>query len=89
MITVGDGKSLNNELDVVEGMQFDAATCRPTTPSTTRKQVALLDSPFVLLFDKKISVSATCCPPEAVAKAGRPLLIIAEGRRAKPWRPWW
>ncbi|MBS0392649.1 MAG: chaperonin GroEL [Comamonadaceae bacterium] len=79
VITVEDGKSLNNELDVVEGMQFDRGYLSPYFINNPEKQVALLDNPFVLLFDKKISNIRDLLPTlEAVAKAGRPLLIIAE-----------
>jgi chaperonin GroEL len=79
VITVEDGKSLNNELDVVEGMQFDRGYLSPYFINNPDKQVAVLDNPFVLLFDKKISNIRDLLPVlEQVAKAGRPLLIIAE-----------
>jgi chaperonin GroEL len=79
VITVEDGKSLANELDVVEGMQFDRGYLSPYFINNPEKQAALLDNPFVLLFDKKISNIRDLLPTlEAVAKAGRPLLIIAE-----------
>ena len=79
VITVEDGKSLNNELDVVEGMQFDRGYLSPYFINNPDKQIALLDNPFVLLFDKKISNIRDLLPVlEQVAKAGRPLLIIAE-----------
>ncbi len=79
VITVEEGKSLANELDVVEGMQFDRGYLSPYFINNPEKQVALLDNPFVLLFDKKISNIRDLLPTlEAVAKAGRPLLIIAE-----------
>ena len=79
VITVEDGKSLANELDVVEGMQFDRGYLSPYFINNPDKQVALLDNPFVLLFDKKISNIRDLLPTlEQVAKAGRPLLIIAE-----------
>ncbi|MCG2603621.1 MAG: chaperonin GroEL [Achromobacter sp.] len=79
VITVEDGKSLENELDVVEGMQFDRGYLSPYFINSPEKQAALLDNPFVLLFDKKISNIRDLLPTlEAVAKAGRPLLIIAE-----------
>src|SRR6516225_6328209 len=78
-IIVEDGKSLANELDVVEGMQFDRGYLSPYFINNPEKQVALLDNPFVLLFDKKISNIRDLLPTlEQVAKAGRPLLIIAE-----------
>ncbi|MBB1161916.1 chaperonin GroEL [Aquariibacter albus] len=79
VITVEDGKSLNNELDVVEGMQFDRGYLSPYFINNPEKQAAILDNPFVLLFDKKISNIRDLLPTlEQVAKAGRPLLIIAE-----------
>ena len=79
VITVEDGKSLQNELDVVEGMQFDRGYLSPYFINNPEKQSAILDNPFVLLFDKKISNIRDLLPVlEAVAKAGRPLLIIAE-----------
>ncbi|QEL64103.1 chaperonin GroEL [Oryzomicrobium terrae] len=79
VITVEDGKSLDNELDVVEGMQFDRGYLSPYFINNPDKQIAALDNPFVLLFDKKISNIRDLLPVlEQVAKAGRPLLIIAE-----------
>ena len=79
VITVEDGKSLNNELDVVEGMQFDRGYLSPYFINNPDKQIAILDNPYVLLFDKKISNIRDLLPVlEQVAKAGRPLLIIAE-----------
>jgi chaperonin GroEL len=79
VITVEDGKSLNNELDVVEGMQFDRGYLSPYFINSQEKQAAILDNPFVLLYDKKISNIRDLLPTlEQVAKAGRPLLIIAE-----------
>ncbi|GAB2705964.1 MULTISPECIES: chaperonin GroEL [Comamonas] len=79
VITVEEGKSLDNELDVVEGMQFDRGYLSPYFINNPEKQAAILDNPFVLLFDKKISNIRDLLPTlEAVAKAGRPLLIIAE-----------
>ena len=79
VITVEDGKSLQNELDVVEGMQFDRGYLSPYFINNQDKQVVELDNPFVLLFDKKISNIRDMIPVlEAVAKAGKPLLIVAE-----------
>ena len=79
VITVEDGKSLQNELDVVEGMQFDRGYLSPYFINNPDKQVAILENPFVLLFDKKISNIRDLLPVlEQVAKASRPLLIIAE-----------
>lgn len=79
VITVEDGKSLANELDVVEGMQFDRGYLSPYFINNTDKQQAILENPYVLLFDKKISNIRDLLPVlEQVAKASRPLLIIAE-----------
>ncbi len=79
VITVEDGKSLNNELDVVEGLQFDRGYLSPYFINNADKQIAALDDPFILLFDKKISSIRDLLPIlEQVAKANRPLLIIAE-----------
>lgn len=79
VITVEDGKSLEDELDVVEGMQFDRGYLSPYFINNPEKQVVQLDNPFVLLFDKKISNIRDLLPVlEQVAKAGRPLLIVAE-----------
>ncbi|MFZ3028436.1 chaperonin GroEL [Rhodoferax sp.] len=79
VITVEDGKSLQNELDVVEGMQFDRGYLSPYFINNPEKQAALLDNPFVLLYDKKISNIRDLLPTlEQVAKSGRPLLIVAE-----------
>ncbi|QCP50788.1 chaperonin GroEL [Trinickia violacea] len=79
VITVEDGKSLSDELDVVEGMQFDRGYLSPYFINNPEKQVAVLENPFVLLHDKKVSNIRDLLPVlEQVAKAGRPLLIIAE-----------
>lgn len=79
VITVEDGSGLQNELDVVEGMQFDRGYLSPYFINNPDRQIALLDNPFVLLFEKKISNIRDLLPAlEQVAKAGRPLLIIAE-----------
>ena len=79
VITVEDGKSLANELDVVEGMQFDRGYLSPYFITEHDKQLAALENPFVLLYDKKISSIRDLLPIlEQTAKAGRPLLIIAE-----------
>src|SRR5213082_208446 len=79
VITVEDGKSLESELEVVEGMQFDRGYLSPYFINNPEKQSAILDNPFVLLYDKKISSIRDLLPIlEQVAKAGRPLLVIAE-----------
>jgi chaperonin GroEL len=79
VITVEDGSGLSNELDVVEGMQFDRGYLSPYFINNAERQIALMDNPFVLLHDKKISNIRDLLPTlEQVAKSGRPLLIIAE-----------
>jgi len=79
VITVEDGKSLDNELEVVEGMQFDRGYLSPYFINNPEKQSAILENPFVLLFDKKITNIRDLLPTlEQVAKAGKPLLIVAE-----------
>src|SRR6201989_111252 len=79
VITVEDGKGLENELDLVEGMQFDRGYISPYFINNPDKQVAILDDPFILLHDKKISNIRDLLPVlEQVDKAGRPLLIVAE-----------
>ncbi len=79
VITVEDGSGLNNELEVVEGMQFDRGYLSPYFINSAEKQMAVLENPFVLLHDKKVSNIRELLPVlEQVAKAGRPLLIIAE-----------
>ncbi|HUO44067.1 MAG TPA: chaperonin GroEL [Burkholderiales bacterium] len=79
VITVEDGSGLQNELEVVEGMQFDRGYLSPYFINNGDKQLAVLESPYVLLHDKKISNIRDLLPVlEQVAKAGKPLLIIAE-----------
>jgi chaperonin GroEL len=79
VITVEDGSGLNNELEVVEGMQFDRGYLSPYFINTPDRQMCILENPYVLLYDKKISNIRDLLPVlEQVAKAGRPLLIVAE-----------
>ena len=79
VITVEDGKSLKNELEVVEGMQFDRGYLSPYFINQPEKQAAVLENPFILLHDKKITNIRELLPVlEQVAKAARPLVIIAE-----------
>jgi chaperonin GroEL len=79
VITVEEGKSLHNELDVVEGMQFDRGYLSPYFINNQQSQKAELEDPYILLHDKKISNVRDLLPVlEAVAKAGKPLLIVAE-----------
>ena len=79
VITVEEGQSLENELEVVEGMQFDRGYLSPYFANKQDTMIADLESPMILLHDKKITNIRDLLPTlEAVAKAGRPLLIIAE-----------
>jgi chaperonin GroEL len=79
VITVEDGKGLENELELVEGMQFDRGYISPYFINNPDKQVAILEDPFILLHDKKVSNIRDLRPLiEQVAKSGKPLLIVAE-----------
>ena len=79
VITVEEAKGISDELDVVEGMQFDRGYLSPYFVTNTEKMIAELENPFVLLYDKKISSLKEMLPIlEAVNQTGRPLLIIAE-----------
>jgi chaperonin GroEL len=79
VITVEDGKGLQDNLEVVEGMQFDRGYLSPYFINVPDKQAVVLDEPYILLTDKKISNIRELLPVlEAVAKTGKPLLIIAE-----------
>ncbi|HHC72648.1 MAG TPA: chaperonin GroEL [Thiotrichales bacterium] len=79
VITVEEGSGLENELDVVEGMQFDRGYLSPYFVNNQQNMSVELDDPLILLFDKKISNIRDLLPVlEGVAKAGKPLLIIAE-----------
>jgi chaperonin GroEL len=79
VITVEEGSGLKNELDTVEGMQFDRGYLSPYFVNNQQTMKAELETPFILLYDKKISNVRELLPVlEAVAKAGKPLLIVAE-----------
>jgi chaperonin GroEL len=79
VITIEDGRSLQNELEVVGGMQFDRGYLSPYFINNPDKQIVVLDEPYILLYDKKISNVQELLPLlEQVAKSGHPLLIIAE-----------
>jgi len=79
VITVEDGSGLQNELEVVEGMQFDRGYLSPYFINNAEKQSAVLEEPYVLLCDRKISSINELLPVlEEVAKTGKPLLVIAE-----------
>jgi chaperonin GroEL len=79
VITVEDGKSLQNELEVVEGMQFDRGYLSPYFINNPEKQIAVHDDAYILFHDKKVSAIRELLPVlEQVAKAGKPLVIVAE-----------
>src|SRR5450756_2450714 len=79
VITIEDGTGLEDELDIVEGMQFDRGYLSPYFINNHDRQLALMENPYILLHDKKVSNIRDLLPVlEQVAKAGRPLLIIAE-----------
>ena len=79
VITVEEAKGIEDELDVVEGMQFDRGYLSPYFVTDTEKMEAVLDNPYILLYDKKITNLKDLLPVlEQVQKGGRPLLIIAE-----------
>ncbi|MGI9296400.1 MAG: chaperonin GroEL [Gammaproteobacteria bacterium] len=79
VITVEDGSALENELSVVEGMQFDRGYTSPYFINAPERQMAVLENPLVLVHDKKISAIRDILPIlEQAAKSGRPLLVIAE-----------
>ena len=79
VITVEEGTSLQNELEVVEGMQFDRGYLSPYFINNQQNQTSELESPYILLYEKKISNVREMLPLlEGIAKAGRPLLVIAE-----------
>src|SRR5262252_1970802 len=79
VITVEEAKSLETELDVVEGMQFDRGYLSPYFITNADKMIAELDSPYILLFEKKLSGLQAMLPVlEAVIQSAKPLLIVAE-----------
>jgi len=79
VITVEEGSGLENELDVVEGMQFDRGYLSPYFINNQQNQTSELENPLILLYDKKISNIREMLPLlEGIAKAGKPLLVIAE-----------
>jgi len=79
VITVEDGSGLDTEMEVVEGMQFDRGYLSPYFINNAERQIAVLEEPYILLHDKKVSSIRDLLPLlEQVAKAGKPLLIIAE-----------
>jgi chaperonin GroEL len=81
VITVQDGKTLHNELDVVEGMKFDRGYISPYFITDNKAQIVEFEKPLILLVEKRISSLVSLIPLlESVVKSQRPLLIIAEVR---------
>ena len=79
VITIEDGKSLQNELEIVEGMQFDRGYLSPYFINNPEKQIAILDEPYILLYEKKISnIHDLLSLLEKITQTGKSLLIIAE-----------
>ncbi|HEY4645293.1 MAG TPA: chaperonin GroEL [Steroidobacteraceae bacterium] len=79
VITVEEGQSLENELDLVEGMQFDRGYLSPYFINNQQNQTSELENPYILLYEKKISNIREMLPLlEVVAKSGRPLLVVSE-----------
>ena len=79
VITVEEAKSLDTELDVVEGMQFDRGYLSPYFVTNSEKMISDLESPYILLHEKKLTTLQSMLPVlEAVVQSGKPLLIIAE-----------
>ena len=79
VITVQDGKTLHNELEVVEGMKFDRGFISPYFVTDNKAQIAELETPLILLLEKRLSNLSSLIPLlEGIAKSQRPLLIIAE-----------
>lgn len=79
VITVQDGKTLYNELEVVEGMKFDRGFISPYFVTDNKAQIAELETPLILLLEKRLSNLSSLIPLlEGIAKSQRPLLIIAE-----------
>ncbi len=79
VITIEDGRGLQNELEVVDGMQFDRGYLSPYFINDQNKQIVTLDDPYILLYNKKISNLQELLPLlELIAKSGHPLLVVAE-----------
>lgn len=89
MITVEDGKGLQNELEIVEGMQFNRGYLSPYFINNPDKQNAVPDDPYILLYEKKTSnIHARLPLLEQIAKVSCSLLVIAEDVKVKHWRLW-
>ena len=89
VITVEEAKSLETELDVVEGMQFDRGYLSPYFITNAEKMLAELEDPYILIHEKKLSSLQPMLPVlEAVVQTGKPLVIIAEDIEGEGWRRW-
>jgi chaperonin GroEL len=89
VITVEEGSGLENELDVVEGMQFDRGYLSPYFINNQENMQAEVDDPYILLVDKKISNIRELLPVlEQVAKASKPLVMLRKTLKVKHWRHW-
>src|SRR6202045_153655 len=85
VITVEEAKSLETELDVVEGMQFDRGYLSPYFVTNAEKMIAEIENPYLLIHEKKLSGLQAMLPLlEAVVQSGRPLLIVAEDAAGVP-----
>ena len=90
VITVEEAKAIETSLEVVEGMQFDRGYVSPYFVTNPEKMEAVLEEPYILIHEKKISVLRELLPLlEKIAQTGKPLLISPRTSRARPWRRWW
>ena len=90
VITVEESKTMKTELNVVEGMQFDRGYASAYMVTDTDKMEAVLDNPYILITEKKISNIQEILPVlEQVVQQGAKLLIIAEDVEGEAWPPWW
>ena len=87
VITVEEAKSLETELDIVEGMQFDRGYLCPYFVTNAEKMMVELENPYILLFEKKLwGLQAMLPLLEAVVQSGKPLVIVAEDVEGEAWR---
>ena len=90
VISLEEGKSMETELEVTEGMRFDKGYISPYFATDTERMEAVLDEPYILLTDKKIGLVQDLVPVlEQIARTGKPLLIIAEDIEKEASQPWW